>query len=61
MAFGHGTHLCLGQALARVELRIALETLFRRMSGLRLAVAEEDLVHTADKIVYGLRSLPVTW
>ncbi|MFJ5984556.1 cytochrome P450 [Lentzea sp. NPDC092896] len=61
MAFGHGTHLCLGQALARVELRIALETLFRRMPGLRLAVAEEDLVYTADKIVYGLRSLPVTW
>lgn len=59
VAFGHGTHLCLGQALARAELQIALETLFRRLPGLRPAVP--DLEYTAEKIVYGLRSLPVTW
>ncbi|PRY40450.1 cytochrome P450 [Umezawaea tangerina] len=61
VAFGHGTHLCLGQALARVELRIALETLFRRLPGLRSAVPAAELAYTAEKIVYGLRALPVTW
>lgn len=61
VAFGHGAHLCLGQTLARVELQIALETMFRRLPGLRLAVAEDELAYTAEKIVYGVESLPVTW
>ncbi len=54
-------HQCLGQPLARAELQIVLETLFRRLPGLRLAVPEEDLVFSSGNIVYGVRSLPVTW
>jgi cytochrome P450 len=36
LSFGYGPHGCLGGHLARVETRIALETLFARMPGLRL-------------------------
>ena len=36
LSFGHGPHGCLGASLAREEARIALETLCRRMPGLRL-------------------------
>lgn len=61
LAFGFGVHQCLGQPLARAELQIVLETLFRRLPGLRLAVPEEDLVFSSGNIVYGVRSLPVTW
>ncbi|MFI6447141.1 cytochrome P450 [Kitasatospora sp. NPDC050543] len=61
LAFGFGVHQCLGQPLARAELQIALETLFRRLPGLRLAVPEEELVYRADTIVYGMESLPVAW
>ena len=61
LAFGFGVHQCVGQPLARAELQIVLETLFRRLPGLRLAVPEEELVFSTGAIVYGVRSLPVTW
>ncbi|MER6360553.1 cytochrome P450 [Kitasatospora sp. NPDC001527] len=61
LAFGFGVHQCLGQPLARAELQIALATLFRRLPGLRLAVPEEALEFRPEALIYGLKSLPVTW
>ena len=61
LAFGHGAHFCIGASLARTELRIALSTLFRRIPGLRLAVAPEALDIRPGSIAGGLVSLPVTW
>ena len=43
LAFGHGIHLCLGAPLARLELRIAFESLLARLSNLRLVEEECDL------------------
>ena len=40
LAFGQGRHFCLGAALARLEARIAFETLFSRCKNLRLAEPE---------------------
>ena len=62
LAFGHGIHQCLGQQLARVELRVALPALVNRFPTLRLAVPAEEVglrPETAD--IYGVKSLPVTW
>ncbi|GAB3368318.1 cytochrome P450 [Amycolatopsis echigonensis] len=61
LGFGHGVHQCLGQQLARVEMRIALFRLFARFPDLRLAVpfAEVELPHDAS--IYGPVRLPVTW
>ncbi|WP_405021190.1 cytochrome P450 [Kitasatospora sp. NBC_00070] len=61
LAFGFGVHQCLGQPLARFELRIALGTLLRRLPGLRLAVPFEELEYRTSSVVHGLRELPVSW
>ncbi|MET9615186.1 cytochrome P450 [Kitasatospora indigofera] len=61
LAFGFGVHQCLGQPLARAELQIALETLLRRLPGLRITVPEEELVFRGHSVVYGVESLPVAW
>jgi cytochrome P450 len=62
LAFGHGIHQCLGQQLARVEMRVAFPALVNRFPTLRLAVPAEEVgirPETAD--IHGVKSLPVTW
>ncbi|MER6695081.1 cytochrome P450 [Streptomyces minutiscleroticus] len=62
LAFGHGIHQCLGQQLARVEMRVAFPALVNRFPTLRLAVPAEEVAlrpETAD--IHGVKSLPVTW
>jgi cytochrome P450 len=61
VAFGFGPHQCLGQNLARAELQIVFDTLFRRIPSLRLAVDVDDLPFKEDASIYGLYRLPVTW
>ncbi|UJW32116.1 cytochrome P450 [Saccharothrix sp. AJ9571] len=61
LAFGAGAHSCLGQALARTELQVVLEVLLRRLPGLTLAVAPEDLERVEGLVVGGLRTVPVRW
>jgi cytochrome P450 len=61
LAFGHGIHQCIGQHLARIELKIAFPGLFTRFPKLRLAVPEEELPHRASLVIGGLVSMPVAW
>jgi cytochrome P450 len=61
IAFGFGPHQCLGQNLARLELQIVFDTLFRRVPSLRLATAVDDLPFKDDAAIYGVYELPVTW
>ncbi|MFD7660733.1 cytochrome P450 [Actinosynnema sp. NPDC059797] len=61
LAFGAGAHSCLGQALARTELQVVLEVLVRRLPGLELAVAPEELDRVEGLVVGGLRDVPVRW
>jgi len=60
-AFGHGPHFCPGAPLARMELQVALAALLRRLPGLRLAVAGEELSWKSGMVVRGPVSLPVAW
>ena len=61
IAFGFGAHQCLGQNLARMELQIVFDTLFRRIPDLRVAAPVESLPFKHDSSIYGLYCLPVTW
>jgi cytochrome P450 len=61
LSFGHGIHQCLGQQLARIEMRIAYPALLRRFPGLRLAVPPEQVPMRTDMSIYGVHRLPVTW
>jgi cytochrome P450 len=60
VAFGYGTHQCIGANLARVEMQVAFATLARRLPGLRIAVPAAELKFK-DADIYGMKELPVTW
>ena len=60
LAFGFGIHYCLGNMLAKLQTRIALEEVARRVPGLRLVAP--DAVEFRDNLSF--RSpvrVPVTW
>src|SRR6185312_9275556 len=61
LAFGYGTHQCLCQYLARVELEIALGKLPAAFPTLTLAAPIEEIPFRVDMLIYGLYELPVTW
>ncbi|MFD7054917.1 cytochrome P450 [Streptomyces mirabilis] len=61
VSFGHGVHQCLGQQLARVEMRVAYPALISRFPTLRLAVPPEEVPLRTDSDIYGVHRLPVTW
>lgn len=61
VSFGHGVHLCLGQQLARLEMRAGFTGLLRRFPTLELAVPAADVKLKADMNIYGVHELPVTW
>jgi cytochrome P450 len=58
VAFGLGTHFCLGAQLARLEGRIVFETLLRRMPNLRL---DGDVHYRKHFNLRGLEALPVAF
>lgn len=60
VAFGFGTHFCLGNQLARLELKIMLGKILQRLPDLRLA-DENMLPLRPANFVSGLESMPVVF
>ena len=56
IAFGYGPHMCIGQHLSRLELRVMLEELLPRLLSLEIT-GDRKLVQT--NFVGGLRRLPM--
>ncbi|KIF74961.1 cytochrome P450 [Streptomyces sp. 150FB] len=61
LSFGHGIHQCLGQQLARIEMRAGFDGLLRRFPTLELAVPAGEVRLKTDMNIYGVHELPVTW
>jgi cytochrome P450 len=61
LAFGYGVHQCIGANLARVEMQIAFSTLARRLPGLELSLAPEQMKFKESSGIYGMQELPVSW
>ncbi|MFA5707130.1 cytochrome P450 [Mycolicibacterium sp.] len=58
LSFGSGAHFCLGAHLARMEARVALTELFRRIRGYEVDEANAVRVHSSN--VRGFAHLPIT-
>jgi len=58
LSFGSGAHFCLGAHLARMEARVALTELFRRIRGYQVDEANAVRVHSSN--VRGFAHLPIT-
>lgn len=54
IAFGFGTHFCLGASLARLEIRVMFEELLKRVDQLR--VVPDSVVEMPNSFVFGLKS-----
>lgn len=58
LAFGWGTHYCIGAPLARMETRLTIEGILRHMDGVRMA-GQGEL--SEPFILRGFTSLPIRW
>jgi cytochrome P450 len=61
LAFGQGAHYCPGAGVARMELRVALAALARRLPSLHLAVPPSDVEWIGGLLTVRPRALPVAW
>ena len=61
MAFGFGAHFCLGNQLARLELRVMVERVLARMPDLRLTVERGALERREANFISGIEQMPVAF
>ncbi|MBS1676267.1 MAG: cytochrome P450 [Actinobacteria bacterium] len=61
LTFGFGVHTCPGAALARMELRVVVEQLLKRLPDLEIAVEEPKYVFQSGGDYAHIVTLPVTF
>jgi cytochrome P450 family 142 subfamily A polypeptide 1 len=61
MAFGFGAHFCLGNQLARLELKVMVERVLARLPDLRLGVERDALPRREANFISGIEEMPVVF
>jgi cytochrome P450 len=61
MGFGAGPHICVGVALARMEVKVVTRETVRLLKDIKLAVPAEDLPYRLNIANHALESLPLTF
>lgn len=61
LGLGLGPHFCLGAALGRLELEVAIGTLLRRLPRLAPAVPLSELPWRNERFNCGMAAFPVVW
>jgi cytochrome P450 len=61
LTFGAGIHMCIGNQLARGEMRIAFKALVTRMKNFRAARGEDSYDYTTTYVAFGLKRLDLAF
>ena len=61
LAFGQGTHFCLGAQLARMEMQVALTGLLNRTTDWALVEGKNPLKHSPNVLLRGLTDLHIAF
>jgi cytochrome P450 family 142 subfamily A polypeptide 1 len=61
LAFGFGAHFCLGNQLARLELKVMMERVLARLPDLHLTVERSSLPRRAANFISGIEEMPVAF
>lgn len=61
LAFGQGTHFCLGAQLARTELQVAMTALLKRTDNWSLVEGKNSLKHHPNVLLRGLMDLHIAF
>ncbi|MEC0669463.1 cytochrome P450 [Bacillus haynesii] len=59
LAFGHGSHFCLGAPLARLEAKIAIQTLLRRFEHIEIKGERKQIKWKGNFLMRALEELPL--
>jgi pimeloyl-[acyl-carrier protein] synthase len=61
LSFGVGPHFCIGAALARMEMQVAIGTIVRSLPGMRLKGSRSDVKFEFNMLLRAIPSLTITW